>query len=277
MNKEIFYHDPPVMSSQDPGSTEMVDHFYFPEETAIIIKKENLLPGGLLNRLHAGYPQYSGLRASNGYLFTGKERYEGLKGFREIVGILQQNSIQIGFLQERELFIKVYRFLATKHVLNSINWNDFREDSLFQLVFPQPGMITADIVHGYLQAQSENEREALVADYIQKTNPHDGKQKLNKPWFKNADGEIEIVDGSQHKYPQCQLIFDKTTQHCFAFCTYCFRHAQVRGDQDMFVQNDINQVHEYLKRHKEVTDVLITGGDAGFVSYERLKEYYPNP
>jgi L-lysine 2,3-aminomutase len=158
-------------------------------------------------------------------------------------------------------------------VLNSINWNDFREDSLFQLVFPQPGMISEGAVNGYLQAENEDEREALVADYIKKTNPHDGKQKLNKPWFKNDDGEVEFIDGSQHKYPQCQLIFDKTTQHCFAFCTYCFRHAQVRGDQDMFVQNDINQVHEYLKRHKEVTDVLITGGDAGFISFERLKEY----
>jgi lysine 2,3-aminomutase len=273
MNKEILYHDPPVMTSQDLASTAVSECFDFTEETAVIIKKENLLPTGLLKRLHAGYPQYSGLRASNGFLFTGKDRYEGLKGFREIVEILQQNSIQIGFLQERELFIKVYRFLATKHVLNSINWNNFGEDSLFQLVFPQPGMIDAEIVHGYLQTKSEEEMETLVAGYIKRTNPHDGKQKLNKPWFKNEDGEIEFVDGSQHKYPQCQLIFDKTTQHCFAFCTYCFRHAQVRGDQDMFVQRDINQVHEYLKRHKEVTDVLITGGDAGFVSYERLKEY----
>jgi lysine 2,3-aminomutase len=273
MDKELLYPDPPGMSTQATESAELYDCFNFPEETAAIIKKENLLPAGLLKRLHAGYPQYSGIKASNGFLFTGKERYEGLKGFREIVGILQQNSIQIGFLQERELFIKVYRFLATKHVLNSINWNDFREDSLFQLVFPQPGMISAEIVQDYLQAKSEDEREALIAGYIKKTNPHDGKQKLNKPWFINEEAGIEVVDGSQHKYPQCQLIFDKTTQHCFAFCTYCFRHAQVRGDQDMFVQNDINQVHEYLKRHKEVTDVLITGGDAGYISFERLKEY----
>jgi L-lysine 2,3-aminomutase len=158
-------------------------------------------------------------------------------------------------------------------VLNSINWSNFRDDALFQLVFPQPGMMNAEIVHAYLHAGSEEERETLVAGYIKRTNPHDGKQKLNKPWFRNEDGEVEFVDGSQHKYPQCQLIFDKTTQHCFAFCTYCFRHAQVRGDQDMFVQNDINQVHEYLKRHKEVTDFLITGGDAGFVTYERLKQY----
>jgi len=69
------------------------------------------------------------------------------------------------------------------------------------------------------------------------------------------------------------LILDKGTQNCFAFCTYCFRHAQVRGDEDMFVQSDIQQVHNYLKKHNEISDVLITGGDGGYISYERLSEY----
>jgi L-lysine 2,3-aminomutase len=84
---------------------------------------------------------------------------------------------------------------------------------------------------------------------------------------------MEILEGSQHKYPQCQLIFDQRTQNCFAYCTYCFRHAQVRGDHDMFIQKDIAQVHKYLRAHREVTDILITGGDAGFLPAERLRQY----
>ena len=87
------------------------------------------------------------------------------------------------------------------------------------------------------------------------------------------DGGIDLVEGSQHKYPPCMLIFDKTTQECFAFCTYCFRHAQVRGDEDMFVQEDVDQVHAYLREHPEVTDLLITGGDAGYMPVERLRRY----
>ena len=47
----------------------------------------------------------------------------------------------------------------------------------------------------------------------------------------------------------------------------------MRGDEDMFVQKDISQVHNYLKKHKEISDVLITGGDGGYISYERLAEY----
>ena len=41
----------------------------------------------------------------------------------------------------------------------------------------------------------------------------------------------------------------------------------------MFIQNDVEQVHEYLRKHKEVTDILITGGDAGYMPTNRLEAY----
>ncbi len=47
----------------------------------------------------------------------------------------------------------------------------------------------------------------------------------------------------------------------------------MRGDDDMFIQRDIEQVHDYLRVHPEVTDLLITGGDAGYLPVERLREY----
>ena len=252
---------------------ELMQRFHYSGETMAIIRDEELLPAGLLSRLHHAYPQHSGLREEAAFLFNDKKYYSGLEGFREIVGILSGHGIDIGHLEERELFISVYRFMATKHVLNTIKWDDFGNDSVFQLVFPQPGMIRADITEAWLNATSREERETIVRNYIRETNPHDGKQQLNKPTFINEDGEIEVVEGSQHKYPQCKLIFDEQTQNCFAFCNYCFRHAQVRGDDDMFIQHDIHQVHEYLREHQEVTDVLITGGDAGFLKAARFEEY----
>lgn len=258
---------------QLPDVKNMMDRYNYSDDTRTIIENENLLPTGLLSRLHSSYPKHSGILESSEFLFKEKKHYAGLKGFREIVEILHNNGVDIGFIKERELFIEVYRFLATKHVLNSINWQDFENDSVFQLVFPQPGMINAETVKIYTDAKNEEERKKIVEDYMIKTNPHDGKQKLNKPWFENEDGELEILEGGQHKYPQCYLIFDNTTQSCFAFCSYCFRHAQVRGDEDMFIQKDIKPVHDYLKLHKEITDVLITGGDAGYMSYERLEQY----
>jgi len=253
---------------------KLMDRNQFSDETKAIIENENLLPIGLLNRLHNNYEKYSGIMDDSDLMFTTKNHYSGLKGFREIVATLNDNGIDIGHIEERELFIKVYRFLATKHVLNTINWNDFKDDLIFQLVFPQPGMVKPEIFKAYTAAKTEDEKKQLIDDYIKSnTNPHDGKQLLNKPWYEDDDNELVILDGSQHKYPQVQLLFDKTTQSCFAFCTYCFRHAQVRGDEDMFNQKEIKPVVDYIKRHKEVTDVLVTGGDGAYMPYERFVEY----
>ncbi len=245
---------------------------YSPEVRATI-ERERLLPLGLVQRVHAQYPQHSGLGEIRPFMFTDKARYSGKKGFREILGVLAQHGIELPGIPERELFIDVYRFMVTRHVLNSIDWDHFATDSLFQLTFPQPGMIRGPVVEAYKQAGSEAERQALVAAYMEKTNPHDGNQKLNRPWFIDEGGQLVFLDGSQHKYPQCQLIFDQSTQNCMSFCTYCFRHAQVRGDEDMFLQKEIAPVHAYLREHPEVTDLLITGGDAGYIPSERLEAY----
>lgn len=243
------------------------------DEIKNTIISEGLLHEGTLRRLHITYPEHSAIIRADKQLFTGKDQYSGLSGFRQIVEHLAKNNIFIGHIKERELFIEVYRFLATKHVLNMIDWNNFEKDSLFQLVFPQPKMINSTTVNEYINAKDDEQRSRIVKEYQLKTNPHDGKQKLNKPWFSDEDCNVQVLDGSQHKYPPCQLIFDKTTQHCFAFCTYCFRHAQVRGDEDMFIQEDIQQALEYIKRNKSITDILITGGDAGYITYERLQQY----
>ncbi len=245
----------------------------YPLEAQKIAREEGLLPSGLLNRLHSLYPDYSILARTSKAMFTERNSYTSLKGFRLVVDTLEQNGINIGHIDERELFVEVYRFLATRHTLNCIDWENYETDGVFQLVFPQPGMIREDIVAKYIAAEKGKDRTQVAVDYMQETNPHDGNQLLNKPWFKNEDGVLEVLAGSQHKYPQTQLIFDKSTQHCFSFCTYCFRHAQVRGDEDMFLQKDIDQIHDYLRLHKEVTDILITGGDGGFMPAERLDQY----
>ncbi|MEN8118148.1 MAG: hypothetical protein ABFS16_14280 [Bacteroidota bacterium] len=251
----------------------IVEGYDFSSETVANIENENLLPPGLIKRLHTGYPKYSGFFNKGEAIFKGKIHYSGLKGFREIVQKLKEHGIEIDHIDDREFFIEVYRFLATKHILNTIDWKNYEKDANYYLVFPQPGMIHADEVKKYVDAKTDEEKKKVVEAYQLKTNPHDGKQKLNKPWFLNEEGKIEILEGSQHKYPPINLILDKTTQYCFAFCTYCFRHAQVRGDEDMFVQREVSQVHNYLKQHKEISDILITGGDGGYISYERLAEY----
>ncbi len=252
---------------------KLMDQHELSEEARSIIERENLLPPSLLYRLHNTFPHHSILKRQSEPLFKGKSKYTGISGFREVCGTLEKNGITLTHIRERELFVEVYAFLATKHVLNTINWNDFENDPVFQLIIPQPNMIEPEVVKGYIDIEDPVERMNYVVAYRDKTNPHDGKQILNRPSFYSEDGEIEAVDGGQHKYPQCFLLFDKTTQGCYAYCTYCFRHAQVRGDEDMFIQDDVLQVQEYWRKHTEITDILITGGDAGYMPTKRLHQY----
>jgi L-lysine 2,3-aminomutase len=262
-----------IASTITPADVEAVmDRYGYSPETRQIITTENLLPAGLLSRLHATFPRHSGLLEREKMLFD-RDHYSGLSGFRQVVAILAEHGIHLSDLTARELFVEVYRFKATRHALNSINWQDHEHDSMFQLMFPQPGMMRDDLLERYAAETSPEERSRIASDYVHETNPHDAHQLLNKAWIEDDDGGIDLVEGSQHKYPPCMLIFDQTTQECFAFCAYCFRHAQVRGDQDMFIQKEVDQVHSYLRDHPEVTDLLITGGDAGYMPVERLRRY----
>lgn len=265
--------DKPYLGIQSADIQAMLDRYQFSADARRIVTAEKLLPGGLLSRLQAAYPQHSGLLESKPFLFKVGSNYAGLEGFRKVCAILKENGIELSKIKEREFYIEVYRFLATSHSLNSINWDNYQTDSVYQLVLPQPGMCAPAETQAYVEAQTDEERARIVAAYTEKTNPHDGNQQLNKPWFDNGEGQVEFLEGSQHKYPQCQLVFDTTTQNCFSFCTYCFRHAQVRGDEDMFLQKDIAQLHRYLKQHKEVSDLLITGGDGGFMPANRFEQY----
>ncbi|MCA8919322.1 MAG: lysine 2,3-aminomutase, partial [Planctomycetes bacterium] len=101
-------------------------------------------------------------------------------------------------------------------------------------------------------------------------NPHPAGQKsLNVP---HENGEP--VPGMQHKYRETVLFFPMAGQTCHAYCTYCFRWPQFVGLDDMkFASKEAAGLVEYLKKHKEVTSVLITGGDPMIMRTPMLRKY----
>src|SRR6056297_2150376 len=125
----------PATAFTDADIAAMMDRHAYPQEVRETIRRENLLPAGLLGRVHALYPEHSGLRRSGEALFTEERQFSGLDGFRAVVAVLERHGVFIGHIAERELFVEVYRFLATRHVLNAIDWSDFAQDALFQLTF----------------------------------------------------------------------------------------------------------------------------------------------
>ncbi len=75
------------------------------------------------------------------------------------------------------------------------------------------------------------------------------------------------VKGIVHRYPD-RVLFT-VTQVCSNYCRYCTRSHSV-GKLDKLGKNDFEKAFAYISAHKEVRDVLISGGDPLTLSDESL-------
>ncbi|PLZ01741.1 lysine 2,3-aminomutase [Burkholderia sp. WAC0059] len=158
---------------------------------------------------------------------------------------------------------RVLPFRVNQYVLEElIDWDAVPDDPLFRLTFPVREMLREseyvalrELVHG------DAPREIIdreVGQIRMRMNPHPaGQQTHNVPWLDGVP-----LSGMQHKYRETVLFFPSAGQTCHAYCTFCFRWPQFVGMAGLkFDARESSHLVDYLKRHPEVTDVLITGGD----------------
>jgi KamA family protein len=169
----------------------------------------------------------------------------------------------------------VLPFRTNDYVVESlIDWTRAPDDPIYRLVFPQADMLAAqDIgpIADLLARQApQREIQAAAHEVRMRLNPHPaGQLALNIPALAE-----EPLPGVQHKYPETVLVFPKQGQTCHAYCTYCFRWAQFVDEPDLkMATGDISHVADYLRAHREVTSVLITGGDPMIMGSGVLRRY----
>ncbi len=159
-------------------------------------------------------------------------------------------------------------------VENLIDSSDIPDDPIFQLTFPQRGMLEeADYqrMRDLVVSDASETEIKLAADEIRgKLNPHPaGQMELNVP---KLDGEV--VAGMQHKYQETVLFFPSQGQTCHAYCSYCFRWAQFIGDADLkFASKEADELARYVRENPQVSSVLITGGDPMVMKTSILRRY----
>jgi KamA family protein len=190
------------------------------------------------------------------------------------------NIPQLQDLNEEQRFsIKVVShilpFRANNYVVEElIDWKNIPDDPIFQLTFMQKEMLTddqfdrmADLLNS---GASDAEIKYLANDIRLELNPHPAAQMTaNVPSMEGIP-----VLGVQHKYRETTLIFPSSGQTCHAYCTFCFRWAQFVGMNDLrFATDESNRFQDYLRKHKEITDILLTGGDPMIMSLKKLKIY----
>jgi lysine 2,3-aminomutase len=78
------------------------------------------------------------------------------------------------------------------------------------------------------------------------------------------------VPGLVHRYPDRVLLL--VTDQCAVYCRYCTRRRLVGSNERSITQGNFEEVLKYLKSHKKVRDVLVSGGDPLLLENERLEE-----
>lgn len=169
----------------------------------------------------------------------------------------------------------VLPFRVNQYVIDElIEWGNIPKDPVFQLTFPQREMLDEESFSRMSSLLSEEpdarEIRALATELRQRLNPHPGEQKtLNVP---HIDGKP--LPGMQHKYDETVLFFPSQGQVCHAYCTFCFRWAQFVGDKVLrFAAAEAGEMKRYLAEHREVSDLLVTGGDPMVMKTSNLRTY----
>lgn len=178
-------------------------------------------------------------------------------------------------LFEMKVVASVLPFRVNEYVINElIDWSQVPDDPLFQLVFPQKGMLREEhyerMAALHRDGADKKQIQAVAREIREELNPHPaGQMEMNLP---TLDGEV--LDGIQHKYRETVLFFPSQGQTCHSYCTFCFRWAQFVGDKDLKIAStDAAKLHGYLQAHPEISDLLVTGGDPMVMKTKHLVQY----
>lgn len=189
--------------------------------------------------------------------------------------IPQIKRLEQQYLDDIEIVGSVLPFKTNNYVVdNLIDWSKVPDDPMFKLTFPQKEML---LPHHYEKMKSVlmngNDKQKIkeAANEIRmQLNPHPaGQLEYNVPMI-----EGQKLYGMQHKYRETVLFFPSQGQTCHAYCTFCFRWPQFVGMENLkFASKEAELLVKYVSEHKEVTDVLFTGGDPLIMKTKHLEAY----
>ncbi|WP_019022052.1 KamA family radical SAM protein [Thioalkalivibrio sp. ALE23] len=170
----------------------------------------------------------------------------------------------------------VLPFRINEYVIDElIDWDNIPDDPIFQLTFPQREMLSPEAYERmaalHRRGAERKEIAALAKELRDELNPHPaGQMELNRP---NED-DGEVMNGLQHKYRETVLFFPSQGQTCHSYCTFCFRWAQFVGDKELRIAStDADLLHQYLRQHPAISDLLMTGGDPMVMKTRNLRGY----
>ncbi|WDE98232.1 lysine-2,3-aminomutase-like protein [Lentisphaera profundi] len=83
-----------------------------------------------------------------------------------------------------------------------------------------------------------------------------------------GDQTFTPVKGITHRYPDRVLL--KPLHTCSVYCRFCFRREKVGQADEILRQGELKKALNYIKDHKEIWEVILTGGDPLSLSAKKL-------
>ncbi|MGF7185650.1 lysine 2,3-aminomutase [Desulfitispora alkaliphila] len=89
---------------------------------------------------------------------------------------------------------------------------------------------------------------------------------MEDPLHEEADSP---VPGITHRYPDRVLLL--VTDQCSMYCRHCTRRRMAGTTDKALPTSQIDSALEYIKKNKEIRDVLISGGDSLLISDDMIE------
>src|SRR5277367_6171572 len=139
---------------------------------------------------------------------------------------------------------------------------------------------------GALEAEYKLAIPPYFSSLINVDDPNDPirLQSVTSPLEANSTFELEDpleedkdspVPGITHRYPdRCPMV---TTHVCTMYCRFCTRKraTMVRGGWDAISRDDERMI-DYIRQHREIRDVIVSGGDPLTLPLPKLRFFLDN-
>ena len=140
--------------------------------------------------------------------------------------------------EERRMdsILRKYPMRVTRYYLSLVDWAHYEDDPIYRLCVP---------------TISEND--------------------MTGSFDTSGEGSNTKLPGLQHKYRETVLVL--TTHECAMYCRHCFRKRLVGLDEQRETATDPQAAADYVRAHTEVSNVLLSGGDAFLLSNKAIRHY----
>ncbi len=159
-----------------------------------------------------------------------------IPGYKTLEEIEKEFNIKFDEEEKRKLneILKIHPMFIPTYYAKLINWGD-ENDPIKRIIFPS-----------IYELSEEGEYDT------------------------SGEKENTVLTGLQHKYKETVLIL--ATNRCAGYCRHCFRKRLVGIPTEETIKI-FDEAVKYVKEHKEVTNVLISGGDPLVLPSEVLENF----